>query len=68
MPGPLGQTSGIAGETGPVPDPTPERSGLEMSTQINVFQVETLGAGPAALVVLMMILAVLGIIANVATA
>ena len=39
-----------------------------MSTQINVFQVETLGAMPAALVVLMMILAVLGVIANVAVA
>ena len=39
-----------------------------MSTQINVFQVETLGVLPAALLVLMMILAVLGIVANVATA
>ena len=39
-----------------------------MSTQINVFQVETLGAGPAALVVVMMILAVLGVVANVAAA
>jgi hypothetical protein len=39
-----------------------------MATQINAFQVETLGAVPAALVVLMMILAVLGIVANVAAA
>jgi hypothetical protein len=39
-----------------------------MSTQINVFQVETLGAAPAALLILMMILAVLGVIANVAAA
>ena len=39
-----------------------------MSTQIDVFQGETLGAVPAALVVLMMILAVLGIVANVAAA
>jgi hypothetical protein len=39
-----------------------------MSTQINAFQVETLGTVPAALVVLMMILAVLGIVANVAAA
>ena len=39
-----------------------------MSTQMNAFQIETLGALPAALVVLMMILAVLGIIANVAAA
>lgn len=39
-----------------------------MSTQINVFQVETLGVGPAALVVLLMILAVLGVVANVAAA
>ena len=39
-----------------------------MSTQINVFQVDKLGAVPAALVVLMMILAVLGVVANVAAA
>jgi hypothetical protein len=39
-----------------------------MSTQINVFQVETLGTVPAALVVLMMILVVLGVVANVAAA
>jgi hypothetical protein len=39
-----------------------------MATQINAFQVETLGTLPAALVVLMMILAVLGIVANVAAA
>ena len=39
-----------------------------MSTQINVFQAETLGATPAALVVVMMILALLGIVANVAAA
>jgi hypothetical protein len=64
---PRGQTSGIAGQRAG-PHRTPERSDLEMSTQINVFQVETLGAMPAALVVLMMILAVLGIVANVAAA
>jgi hypothetical protein len=39
-----------------------------MSTQINALQVETLGSVPAALVVLMMILAVLGIVANVTAA
>ena len=39
-----------------------------MSTQINVFQAETLGAAPAALVIVMMILAVLGVVANVAAA
>jgi hypothetical protein len=62
-----GETSGNAGErAGPASDARKER--LEMSTQINVFQVETLGVLPAALLVLMMILAVLGIVANVATA
>ena len=39
-----------------------------MSTQIDVFQAETLGAVPAALLILMMILAVLGVVANVAAA
>jgi hypothetical protein len=39
-----------------------------VSTRINGFQVETLGAAPAALVVVMMILAVLGVVANVAAA
>jgi hypothetical protein len=39
-----------------------------MSSQINVFQADTLGAAPAALLILMMILAVLGIVANVAAA
>jgi hypothetical protein len=39
-----------------------------MSTQINGLQVETLGVGPAVLLVLMMILAVLGVVANVAAA
>ena len=37
-----------------------------MSTQINVFQTDTFGAVPAALVVLMTILAMLGVIAPVA--
>jgi hypothetical protein len=39
-----------------------------MSSQIKVFQVETLNAAPAALLILMMILAVLGVVANVAAA
>ena len=39
-----------------------------MSTQINAFQVERSATVPAALVVLMMILAMLGIVANVAAA
>ena len=37
-----------------------------MSTQINVLQADAFGAVPAALVVLMTILAMLGVIANVA--
>ena len=39
-----------------------------MSTQIDVLQLETLSAVPAALLILMMILAVLGVVANVAAA
>ena len=39
-----------------------------MSTQINGFRAETLGAAPAALVIVMMILAVLGVVAKVAAA
>lgn len=39
-----------------------------MSTQINVFQTEAFGTIPSALIVLMTILAVLGVIANVAMA
>jgi hypothetical protein len=38
-----------------------------MASQINVFEADPLGVAPAALVVLMSILAMLGIIANVAT-
>jgi hypothetical protein len=44
------------------------RTTTSMSTQIRVFQVETLGAMPAALLILMLILAALGIVANVAAA
>jgi hypothetical protein len=39
-----------------------------MTTQINVLGTDAFGVAPAALVVLMTILAVLGIIANVAMA
>ena len=39
-----------------------------MSSQINVFQAETLDAAPAALLILLMILAALGVVANVAAA
>ena len=39
-----------------------------MSTQINAFQVETLGAVLAAVVAVMMIMVVLGIVANVGAA
>jgi hypothetical protein len=39
-----------------------------MSTQIDVFATDTLGAVPALLVVLMTILAMLGVVANVAMA
>jgi len=39
-----------------------------MSTQINVLQADAFGALPATLVILMAILAMLGVIANVAMA
>jgi len=39
-----------------------------MSAQINVLQVDALGAVPAALVILMAILAMLGVLASVAMA
>ena len=39
-----------------------------MSTQINVLETEVFGSIPAALVVLMTILAMLGVVANVAMA
>jgi hypothetical protein len=44
------------------------KGGASMSAQINVLQVDALGALPAALVILMAILAMLGVIANVAMA
>jgi hypothetical protein len=37
-----------------------------MASQINVFEADALGIAPAALVALMLILAMLGIVANVA--
>jgi len=39
-----------------------------MSTQINVLETEVFGTIPAALVVLLTILAMLGVVANVAAA
>jgi hypothetical protein len=39
-----------------------------MSTQINTWETDVLGTVPAALIVLMTILAVLGVIAHAATA
>ena len=45
-----------------------QKGAASMSTQINVLQADPFGAVPAALVVLMTILAMLGIIANVAMA
>lgn len=39
-----------------------------MSTQINVLETEVFGSVPAALVVLMTILVMLGVVANVAMA
>jgi hypothetical protein len=44
------------------------KGGASRSAQINVLQVDALGALPAALVILMAILAMLGVIANVAMA
>ena len=64
-----------AGSENPVigwpPRSARKRDGKElrrMATQINVWQADTLGILPSALVVLMTILAILGVIANVATA
>jgi hypothetical protein len=45
-----------------------EKGAASMSTQIEVFGADLFGAVPATLVVLMAILAMLGIIANVAMA
>jgi len=45
-----------------------QKGGASMSAQINVLQVDALGAVPAALVILMAILAMLGVLASVAMA
>jgi hypothetical protein len=45
-----------------------EKGATSMSTQINVLETEVFGAVPAVLVVLLTILAMLGVVANVAAA
>ena len=45
-----------------------QKGAASMSTQINVLQADAFGALPATLVILMAILAMLGVIANVAMA
>ena len=45
-----------------------EKGAASMSTQINVIETEVFGTIPAALIVLLTILAMLGVVANVAAA
>jgi hypothetical protein len=45
-----------------------EKGATSMSTQINVLETEVFGTVPAVLVVLLTILAMLGVVANVAAA
>jgi hypothetical protein len=63
-----GDDPGIGRPVGPSEPVRTRKEPASMSTQIDVLETDVFGTIPAALIVLMTILAMLGVIANVATA